>query len=113
MIPHGSARATTGAPQQWSPASSTLSATTPTPFETVSGPSKAFGFSFAESQRRNHSISELIVIALLPGVTDSDFHANAGMGSTTIGSGPKDDKTEVARRGCESVDDRRRPRRRR
>ncbi|MEN0136551.1 MAG: SDR family NAD(P)-dependent oxidoreductase [Rhodococcus sp. (in: high G+C Gram-positive bacteria)] len=82
---------------------SSVSATTPTPYETVYGPSKAFGFSFAESLREELRDSGVSVTALLPGATDSDFHANAGMGSTTIGSGPKNNKTEVARQGYEAL----------
>lgn len=82
---------------------SSISATSPTPFETVYGPSKAFGFSFAESLREELRDSGVSVTALLPGATDSEFHANAGMGSTGVGSGKKNDKTEVARQGIEAL----------
>lgn len=80
-----------------------LSATLPTPYETVYGPSKAFGFSFAESLREELRDTGVTVTALLPGATDSDFHANAGMGATVIGSGKKNDKTLVARQGFEAL----------
>jgi short-subunit dehydrogenase len=44
------------------------------------------------------------VTALLPGATDSDFHANAGMGNTAFGDNSwKNDKTEVARQGFEAL----------
>lgn len=83
---------------------SSLSATTPTPYETVYGPSKAFGFSFAESLREELQGCGISVTALLPGATDSDFHANAGMGNTTFGDNSwKNDKTEVARQGFEAL----------
>lgn len=82
---------------------SSISATSPTPFETVYGPSKAFGFSFAESLREELRGTGVTVTALLPGATDSEFHANAGMANTGVGSGKKNDKTEVARQGYEAL----------
>jgi short-subunit dehydrogenase len=82
---------------------SSVSATTPTPYETVYGPSKAFGFAFAESLREELRDTGVSVTALLPGATDSDFHANAGMGRTNIGLSQKNDKTLVARQGYEAL----------
>ncbi|NQX28088.1 SDR family NAD(P)-dependent oxidoreductase [Microbacteriaceae bacterium VKM Ac-2854] len=83
---------------------SSISATTPTPFETVYGPSKAFGFSFAESIREELRDTGVSVTALLPGATNSDFHANAGMGDTKFGDNSwKNDKTEVARQGFDAL----------
>lgn len=83
---------------------SSLSATTPTPYETVYGPSKAFGFSFAESLREELRDTGVTVTALLPGATDSDFHANAGMGNTAFGDNSwKNDKTQVAAQGFEAL----------
>ncbi|MFC4508631.1 SDR family NAD(P)-dependent oxidoreductase, partial [Streptomyces vulcanius] len=71
---------------------SSISATMPTPYETVYGPSKAFGYSFAESLREELRGTGVTVTALPPGATDSDFHARAGMGKTAIGKGQKNDK---------------------
>jgi short-subunit dehydrogenase len=82
---------------------SSVSATQPTPFETVYGPSKAFGFSFAESLREELRGTGVTVTALLPGATDSDFHKNAGMGNTNIGRMKKNDKTLVAKQGFEAL----------
>jgi len=83
---------------------SSISATTPTPFETVYGPSKAFGFSFAESLREELKDSGVSVTALLPGATDSDFHANAGMGNTRFGDNSwKNDRRLVAQQGFEAL----------
>ena len=83
---------------------SSISATTPTPYEGVYGGTKAFGYNLAESLReelREHGIS---VTALLPGATDSDFHSNAGMGADTpIGRLKKFPKDEVARLGYEGL----------
>lgn len=82
---------------------SSVSATLPTPFETVYGPSKAFGFMFAESLREELRGSGVTVTALLPGATDSRFHKNAGMARSAIDQGPKNDKTLVARQGYEAL----------
>lgn len=82
---------------------SSLSATTPTPFETVYGPSKAFGWSFAESLRAELDGTGVSVTALLPGATNSNFHANGGMGRSKIGSGPKQDKRLVAQQGFDAL----------
>jgi uncharacterized protein len=83
---------------------SSTSATTPTPYEPVYGPTKAFGFSFAESIREELRGEGITVTALLPGATDSDFHANAGMGDTVFGDNSwKNDRTEVARQGIEAL----------
>ncbi|WP_353232311.1 SDR family NAD(P)-dependent oxidoreductase [Pseudomonas helleri] len=82
---------------------SSISATQPTPYETVYGPSKAFGFSFAESLREEVRNAGVTVTALLPSATESDFHQNAGMGSSVIGKSKKNDKTEVARQGFEAL----------
>jgi short-subunit dehydrogenase len=83
---------------------SSVSATTPTPFETVYGPSKAFGFSFAEGLREELRDTGVSVTALLPGATDSEFHNNAGMGDTKYGDNSwKNDKTLVAQQGFEAL----------
>lgn len=95
MVPHGRGRILIV---------SSLSATTPTPYETVYGPSKAFGFSFAESLREELRDAGVTVTALLPGATDSDFHANAGMGNTRFGDNSwKNDKQLVAAQGYEAL----------
>lgn len=83
---------------------SSVSATTPTPYEPVYGPTKAFGFSFAESIREELREHGITVTALLPGATDSEFHHNAGMGDTTFGDNSwKNDRTEVAHQGIEAL----------
>ncbi|MEJ2890412.1 SDR family NAD(P)-dependent oxidoreductase [Actinomycetospora aeridis] len=83
---------------------SSVSATTPTPYETVYGPTKAFGFSFAESLREELREHGITVTALLPGATDSAFHHNAGMGDTVYGDNSwKNDRTLVARQGIDAL----------
>ncbi|MCD7035691.1 SDR family NAD(P)-dependent oxidoreductase [Metabacillus sp. GX 13764] len=82
---------------------SSIAATLPTPYETVYGPSKAFGFSFAEALREELRGTGVNVTAFLPGPTDTNFHDNAGMGSSEIGSSEKNDKELVARQGFEAL----------
>ncbi|GAA4853138.1 SDR family NAD(P)-dependent oxidoreductase [Actinomycetospora corticicola] len=83
---------------------SSVSATTPTPYEPAYGATKAFGFNFAESIREELREEGIVVTALLPGATDSEFHANAGMGNTRFGDNSwKNDRTEVARQGIEAL----------
>lgn len=84
---------------------SSVSATTPTPYETVYGPSKAFGFSFAESLREELRGTGVTVTALLPGATDTEFHARAGMGNTALGEPGrrKQSRVLVAQQGYEAL----------
>jgi uncharacterized protein len=82
---------------------SSISATKPTPYETVYGPSKAFEFSFAQALREELRGTGVTVTALLPGATDSDFHARAGMGATVIGRSKKNDRHLVARQGVDAM----------
>lgn len=81
-----------------------LSALTPTPYESIYGPTRAFMFSFAEGLReemREHGVG---VTALLPGATATDFHQRAGMGNTVFGSNDwKNDPALVARQGVEAL----------
>lgn len=82
---------------------SSVSATLPTPYETVYGPSKAFGYMFAESLREELRETGVTVTALLPGATDSNFHKNAGMSTSAIDSGKKNDKTLVATQALDAL----------
>lgn len=81
-----------------------LSATTPTPFESIYGPTRAFMLSFAQGLReelREHGVS---VTALLPGATATDFHDRAGMQGTRFGDNSwKNDPALVARLGLEAL----------
>ncbi|KYH13840.1 SDR family NAD(P)-dependent oxidoreductase [Staphylococcus kloosii] len=83
---------------------SSLSATLPTPYETVYGPSKAFGFMFAEALREELKEKNINVTAMLPGATNTDFHHNAGMDSTYFGDeNHKNDKELVTKQGFEAL----------
>ncbi|BEL12871.1 SDR family NAD(P)-dependent oxidoreductase [Actinoplanes sichuanensis] len=79
---------------------SSLSATTPTPYETVYGPTRAFVYSFAQSLRQELLDTGVTVTALLPGATATEFHERAGMGGTRFGDNSwKNDPELVARKG--------------
>jgi uncharacterized protein len=83
---------------------SSLSATTPTPYETVYGPTRAFVYSFAQSLREELLGTGVTVTALLPGATDSEFHQRAGMGGTRFGDNSwKNSRELVARMGFEAL----------
>nr|WP_318539137.1 SDR family NAD(P)-dependent oxidoreductase [Terribacillus saccharophilus] len=82
---------------------SSISATQPTPYETVYGPSKAFGYMFAESLREESRETGVTVTALSPGPTETNFFSNAGMDSSEIGSSEKNDKVVVAKQGYEAL----------
>lgn len=83
---------------------SSLSATTPTPFESIYGPTRAFMYSFAQGLReelREHNVN---VTALLPGATATEFHDRAGMQNTAFGdNSTKNDPRLVARLGLEGL----------
>lgn len=81
-----------------------LSATTPTPYESIYGPTRAFVSSFAQGLREEMKEFGVSVTALLPGATATDFHRTAGMGNTKFGSDSwKNDPTQVARQGVEAL----------
>lgn len=81
-----------------------MSALTPTPYESIYGPTRAFMFSFAEGLREEMKEYGVTVTALLPGATATDFHQTAGMGNTMFGSNDwKNDPTLVAQRGVEAL----------
>ena len=83
---------------------SSLSATTPQPYETVYGPSKAFLTSFGHSLREELRGTGVQITILHPGATATDFHARAGMGATAFGDTTwKNSPAEVALQGYEAM----------
>ena len=83
---------------------SSLSATTPTPFESIYGPSKSFMTSFGHGLREELRGTGVDVTILHPGATATDFHIRAGMGNTRFGDNSwKNDPAEVARQGYEAL----------
>jgi short-subunit dehydrogenase len=82
---------------------SSISALMPGPFEAVYSASKMFIRSFAEALRNEMAPKGIVVTALLPGPTDTDFFHRAGMDGTPVSDGAKDDPAEVARQGFEAL----------
>ena len=81
-----------------------LSATTPTPFETVYGPTKSFLTSFAHGLREELRGSGVSVTTLHPGATATDFHARAGMANTKFQDNSwKNSPALVAQQGYDAV----------
>lgn len=83
---------------------SSLSATTPTPYESIYGPTRAFMYSFAQGLREEMREYGVSVTALLPGATATEFHDRAGMQATKFGDNSwKNDPAVVASRGLEGM----------
>lgn len=80
-----------------------IAAITPTPFETVYGPTKAFVKSFAETLHSEFEESGVNVTAFMPGPTETNFFHRAGMDDTKIGAGKKDPAAEVAHQALEAM----------
>lgn len=80
------------------------SALTPTPYESIYGPTRSFMLSFAEGLREEMKEYGVGVTALLPGATATDFHHTAKMGDTVFGSNDwKNDPAVVARQGLDAL----------
>jgi short-subunit dehydrogenase len=83
---------------------SSIAATMPAPYQATYGASKAFVQSFAEALRGELAEQGVVVTALQPGPTDTNFFRRAQMAaSTRVGRGPKDDPALVARQGYEAL----------
>lgn len=83
---------------------SSLSATTPTPYESIYGPTRAFMYSFAQGLREEMREYGVSVTALLPGATATDFHDTAGMQDTKFGDNSwKNDPQLVAKLGVDAL----------
>lgn len=83
---------------------SSCSALTPTPCESIYGPTRSFMLSFAEGLREELKEHGVVVTALLPGATATDFHHTAGMDNTIFGSNDwKNDPAVVARQGLDAL----------
>ncbi|WP_213451791.1 SDR family NAD(P)-dependent oxidoreductase [Rhizomonospora bruguierae] len=82
---------------------SSIAATQPGPFEASYAASKAFLLSFSEALREELRDSGITVTALMPGPTQTNFFARAGMEDTRLGAGRKDSAEQVAREGFEAL----------
>src|SRR5689334_10223639 len=75
----------------------------PTPFEAAYGASKAFLTFFAQAIRNEMKDTGVMVTALMPGATETNFFHRAGLENTKLGVSEKDDAVEVARQGFEGL----------
>jgi short-subunit dehydrogenase len=80
-----------------------IASTSPSPYLTIYGASKAFDLSFAEGLRTELEPHGITVTALQPGATDTEFFDRAAMENTKVGQMKKDDPMEVARLGFEAM----------
>src|SRR3954470_1866825 len=75
----------------------------PGSFHAVYNASKAFLDSFAQALRNELKDTGVSVTCLMPGPTDTEFFARAGLLDTKIGTQEKDDPAEVAKAGYEAM----------
>jgi len=81
-----------------------MSALTPTPFESIYGPTRAFMYSFAQGLREEMKDYNVSVTALLPGATATDFHHTAKMDNTKFGDNSwKNEPALVAKLGVDAL----------
>jgi short-subunit dehydrogenase len=82
---------------------SSIAARMPGSFQAIYNASKAFVQSFAEALRNELKDSGVMITALQPGPTDTNFFHRAGMEDTKVGQDEKDDPAEVAKQGFEAM----------
>ena len=82
---------------------SSIAAEMPGPYYAVYAASKAFVQSFAEALHNEVKEQGVVVTALQPGPTDTNFFARAHMLDTPAGQGKKDSAAEVALHGFEAL----------
>ena len=75
---------------------SSIAAEMPGPYYAVYAASKAFLQSFSEALREELKEDNVVVTALQPGPTDTNFFARAGMEDTKAGKAKKDSPADVA-----------------
>lgn len=80
-----------------------VASTSPAPYLAVYGATKAFDLMFAEALRYELRDTGVTVTALQPGATDTEFFDRAGMDSTKVDHGKKDDPAEVAKKGVDAM----------
>ncbi|MBA1273025.1 SDR family NAD(P)-dependent oxidoreductase [Stutzerimonas azotifigens] len=82
---------------------SSISGTSPVPFEAVYGASKAFVRSFGNAIGNEMKGTGVHVTVLMPGPTETNFFHRAGEDDTQVGSAEKNDPAQVARQGFEAL----------
>jgi short-subunit dehydrogenase len=82
---------------------SSIVSTMPGSYQTTYNASKAFLQSFTEALQSELAETDVVVTALMPGPTETNFFHRAGMDDTPLGRSPKDDPRQVARQGYEAL----------
>lgn len=82
---------------------SSISGTSPVPFEAVYGASKAFVRSFGNAIGNEMKGTGVSVTVLMPGPTETNFFHRAGEDDTQVGSGKKNDPALVAQQGFNAL----------
>jgi len=75
----------------------------PGSFTAVYNGTKAFIDSFSFALRNELKDTGVTVTCLMPGATETDFFARAGMLDTKVGTDEKDDRADVARVGFDAM----------
>src|SRR6266850_635982 len=75
----------------------------PGTYQAVYNATKAFMDSFSFALREELKDSGVTVTCLMPGATETEFFARAGMLDTKIGHSKKDDPADVAKVGFEAM----------
>jgi uncharacterized protein len=82
---------------------SSVAAFMPGPYESVYSGTKAFVQSFAEGLRAENKDKGIIITALQPGPTETNFFHRADMDDTKIAQSKKDDPEQVAEQGFKAL----------
>ncbi len=82
---------------------SSIASTMPGAYQTTYNASKSFLQSFTEALQAELSDSAVVLTALMPGPTDTNFFRRAGMDDTPMGQGPKEDAHQVAQQGYDAL----------
>jgi len=82
---------------------SSIAALMPGSFQAVYNGSKAFVQSFAEALRNELKDTGVVVTALQPGPTETNFFHRAGLDDTRVGTSKKDDPADVAKQGFDAL----------
>jgi short-subunit dehydrogenase len=82
---------------------SSVAAEAPHPFLAVYAASKAFVQSFAEAIRNELKDTSIVVTALQPGATETNFFNRAHMQDTAVATAEKMDPADVARAGYDAL----------
>lgn len=82
---------------------SSEAAETPGPYLSVYAATKAFLQSFSEALHFELKDKGIVVTALQPGATETDFFRRAEMLDTPVGEGKKDDPAKVAQQGYDAL----------